>query len=57
MNAADAAIATTITKALGDCPNWRATSIANGAINTAVAPLEMNSPTIAVAANNPINTQ
>src|SRR5664279_5418904 len=48
---AEQAIATVIANACGETCNACAASIATGAINTAVAALEMNRPTSAVTRN------
>src|SRR5262249_38974531 len=50
--AADAASATTIANGEGDAPSSFATASATGAINTAVAVFDTNSPSMAVTANS-----
>src|SRR5215471_447054 len=50
-NAAQQPSETVIAKACGETCRARAASIANGAISTAVAAFEMNSPTTAVTRN------
>src|SRR5262245_38707912 len=50
-NAAQQPSATVIAKACGETCSARAASMATGAINTAVAELEMNSPTNEVTKN------
>ena len=51
INAAEAAMATTIANGIGDKLSWCAIVIAMGAIKIAVAVLEMNKPTTAVRIN------